>query len=101
MYSGNIPFPISPRNTAPMVAHLLKETATSYVFVGNDPANHTLLKDSINLLNGSSITSIDMPMYDEVSHDDAGATITQEQWSISQIELGQTALILHSSGGHP
>ena len=48
--AGHTVFPISPRNSAPAVAHLLTKTGTQHVFVGPESALQDLAAMSLKLM---------------------------------------------------
>ncbi|PBK69900.1 hypothetical protein ARMSODRAFT_974971 [Armillaria solidipes] len=53
-------FPISPRNSAPAVAHLLHEVGVEHVLVGRDASMQVLSRDALDIL-GSQYPSSDLP----------------------------------------
>lgn len=51
--AGFIAFPVSPRNSATAIAHLLRQTGVSFIFVGGDVPLQNLANASLELLKGS------------------------------------------------
>lgn len=93
--SGNIAFPISPRNSPPMVAHLLKETSAAYVFVTQDPATQALIADSLKDFPVDAVTILRFPEFDDIiCENDEPVQLP----GLSGIGMDNIALILHSSG---
>ncbi|KLO13762.1 acetyl-CoA synthetase-like protein [Schizopora paradoxa] len=93
MRAGFIVFPISTRNSASAIAHLLTKTTVSHLLVGRENALQTLASDSLNLLSDRPITST-MPTFEDVySTSDSFTPL-----SPSKARLESPAIILHSSG---
>ncbi|PBK84082.1 hypothetical protein ARMGADRAFT_1018748 [Armillaria gallica] len=63
MRLGYIPFPISVRNSAPAVAHLMKTTNAKYLIISGNPSMQTIADLVCNHYGGDSITTILMPKF--------------------------------------
>ncbi|KAK0215362.1 NRPS-like enzyme [Armillaria nabsnona] len=96
MRLGYIPFPISVRNSAPAVAHLMKTTNAKYLIISGDPPVQAIADLVCHQYDGDSITTIPMPKFNDIYSCDLK---THEPLPpFKQPEWTQTALILHSSG---
>lgn len=93
--AGCIAFPISPRNSAGAVAHLLSTTSVSCVLVSSESAVRTLFSESISLMrDGSHIQEVSMPTYHQLFHLERGF-----KWvPMKKPDINATACIYHSSG---
>ncbi|KAH7912516.1 hypothetical protein BJ138DRAFT_785575 [Hygrophoropsis aurantiaca] len=95
MYIGLSPFPISTRNSAAGVAHLLKATGVQKLFVSKDPAMQRLSKEAIEALakEGYSVETISMPQFSDLYTQGEPEPVV-----LRTIGLDATAIIMHSSG---
>ena len=97
MRAGYIPFVISPKNSAIAIAHLLKVTNCSTIFVGGGEAVHALAQEASSS-SDRSIELLPLPTFDDLysaSHE----TNSAEQLPCFPIDcVDKTALIAHSSG---
>ncbi|KAI8996302.1 acetyl-CoA synthetase-like protein [Trametes punicea] len=96
MYLGLTPFPISTRNSAIAVAHLVSKTGVRQMFVSADPAMQRLAREVIELLekDGRELELLPMPTFEDMygpGGDDALVPM-------GKVSPQQTCLILHSSG---
>lgn len=96
MYLGLTPFPISTRNSAIGVAHLVSKTGVRQMFVSADPAMQRLAHETIELLakDGLELELLPMPTFEDMygpGGDDALVPM-------GKVSPDQTAIILHSSG---
>ncbi|KAK0212031.1 NRPS-like enzyme [Armillaria fumosa] len=96
MRLGYIPFPISVRNPAPAVAHLMKSTNAKYLVITGDPSVQTIADLVCHQYDGNNITTIPMPTFSDIYSCDLKTheplpPFKQPKWT-------QTALIMHSSG---
>ncbi|KAL1943361.1 hypothetical protein VTO73DRAFT_4436 [Trametes versicolor] len=96
MYLGLTPFPISTRNSAIGVAHLVSKTGVRQMFVSADPAMQRLAHETIELLakDGLALDLLPMPTFEDMygpGGDDAFVPM-------GEVSPDQTAIILHSSG---
>lgn len=64
--AGFVPFLISPRNSAPAIAHLLADTRANHVLVGHDQPIRDLASEAMNILQRDPKYS-DLPALPEVS----------------------------------
>ncbi|KAI0028244.1 acetyl-CoA synthetase-like protein [Vararia minispora EC-137] len=98
MCSGMSPFPLSPRNSAAAVAHLLKTSGVLQVVVTPDPAMQALASETVAILTkqGIQIEVLPMPAFEDLFHEDP----PPEESSVRVCELRRdmTVLLVHSSG---
>lgn len=96
MYLGLAPFPISTRNSAIAVAHLVSKTGVRQMFVSADPAMQRLAHDAIEILakDGRELELLPMPTFEDMytAGDDEALV------PMGKVSPDQTAIILHSSG---
>ncbi|KAJ8508691.1 hypothetical protein ONZ45_g9065 [Pleurotus djamor] len=100
MYLGCTPFPISTRNSASGVAHLLQSTGTNHVFVSSDTAMQRLAHQAAEILKESceraqQVSILRMPIFTEIY---AQSEKTSISMAPKRMDLDSPALILHSSG---
>lgn len=92
--AGHVMFPISPRNSAPAVAHLLSKTNVAHVFVGAEPALQDLVQASLKLVGGCTLPTVStVPTFEEL--------YTNESFELlppPRLNLEDPAVIMHSSG---
>ncbi|KAH7912513.1 hypothetical protein BJ138DRAFT_785417 [Hygrophoropsis aurantiaca] len=95
MYIGLSPFPISTRNSAAGVAHLLQATGVQKLFISKDPAMQRLSKEAIEALakEGYSVETILMPQFSDLYTQGEPEPVV-----LRKIGLDATAIIMHSSG---
>ncbi|KAI8989661.1 acetyl-CoA synthetase-like protein [Trametes punicea] len=96
MYLGYAVFPISIRNSAPAIAHLVRRTSLRHLFVSQDPSMQRLAHETKELL-AQDDYEVELLPLPEFQH------LYNEREDGLDIELGpisekQTCLILHSSG---
>ncbi|PPR02158.1 hypothetical protein CVT26_012119 [Gymnopilus dilepis] len=100
MRAGYIVFPISPRNSAAAVAHLISKVATKHVFVGREQAMVDLSQDALKILraqhsNFSEPEFTPIPLFEDLflnSLDDP------DDIPFERGEPDNTIIYLHSSG---
>lgn len=56
-----IVFPISPRNSAQAVAHLITKVGVDHILVGRDPSMHDLVSDALEIVKLSSPSTLQSP----------------------------------------
>jgi acyl-CoA synthetase (AMP-forming)/AMP-acid ligase II len=106
MHAGLTPFPISARNSPGAIAHLLKATNASILYVSPDAAMRKLTAAAIKLLEDDSddykVKVMQMPEFaDLYSHKDTGANDNaDEDVQLNTMGPDDVALILHTSGKH-
>ncbi len=66
MRLGYIPFPISVRNSAPAVAHLMKTTNAKYLIISGDPSVQAIADLVCHQYDGDSIITIPMPKFNDI-----------------------------------
>ncbi|KDQ07667.1 hypothetical protein BOTBODRAFT_166803 [Botryobasidium botryosum FD-172 SS1] len=99
--AGYTAFPISPRNSPEAVAHLLHQTGSTHLVVGNEQALRELAQSALGLVarqhqRASAIVDIPIPAFgdlyieNDVDFEPLPPMVTPD--------FTQTALILHSSG---
>ncbi|KAF9034495.1 acetyl-CoA synthetase-like protein [Hymenopellis radicata] len=96
MFRGGIPFfPISPRNSPAAIAHLLKTTRPSHLFISSDTPMQELMAESMALLeeNDKPIVAA-MPVYEDIY---TGEREFQELPPKPR-DLSATRIVAHSSG---
>ncbi|KAH9851221.1 acetyl-CoA synthetase-like protein [Lenzites betulinus] len=96
MYIGVTPFPISIRNSAIGVAHLVSKTGVRQMFISADPAMQRLAHEAIELLRKDNyeLELIPMPSFEDLygpGGDDALVPM-------GKVSHENVAIILHSSG---
>ncbi|KAI9058660.1 acetyl-CoA synthetase-like protein [Trametes sanguinea] len=96
MYLGLTPFPISTRNSALAVAHLVSKTGVQQMFVSADPAMQRLAKETISLLrkDGRELEILPMPTYNDIYGPGGDNALVP----MAKANPNRTCLILHSSG---
>lgn len=97
--AGHTVFPISPRNSAPAVAHLLIKTGTEHVFVGPESSLQDLAAASLGIMQdaGSSAPAIEtIPAFESLF--DAGSDEGFEPLPQFKPDWNDPAVIMHSSG---
>ncbi|KAF5379549.1 hypothetical protein D9757_009276 [Collybiopsis confluens] len=105
--AGYIPFPISPRNSAVAVAHLISKTNTRHIFVSGDPAMQKLAENSLALLRENTENEVvqvpktldcyRMPYFLELYGYQESLT-SEPLPDLRGIRQDSPALIMHSSG---
>ncbi|GJE93533.1 acetyl-CoA synthetase-like protein [Phanerochaete sordida] len=96
--SGHVLFPISPRNSAAAVAHLLAQTCVAHVFVGAEPALQDLARAALELMDRDTArpTLSTVPAFEELYAD--GKHEPVEPLPPYRPQWDDPALIMHSSG---
>ncbi|KAK7037592.1 hypothetical protein VNI00_011084 [Paramarasmius palmivorus] len=91
---GVIPFPISPRFSAPVIAHLLQKAGVSHVFLNDDSCLRALVKDAVAIATRgrSQIEVRDLPSYDAMYTDTWPSQLPERDYDRSS-----TAMFVHSS----
>lgn len=97
--AGYIVFPISSRNSAAAVAHLLSTKNATHILVGEENSMQSLAKAALELMK-SSMTEIPgtsfMPLFHDIYIDEA--EVIFQPLPHVRPELDESAIILHSSG---
>ncbi|SJL02273.1 uncharacterized protein ARMOST_05599 [Armillaria ostoyae] len=96
-------FPISPRNSAPAVAHLLHEVGVEHVLVGRDASMQVLSRDALDIL-GSQYPSSDLPqlspvpVFEDLFLPDWRTRTNADDLPLLSVDPRTAGLYLHSSG---
>ncbi|SJL02284.1 uncharacterized protein ARMOST_05610 [Armillaria ostoyae] len=99
-------FPISPRNSALAVAHLLHKVGVQYVLVGRDMSMQDLARDSLDILKSQYSYSLDdlpnlspVPVFEELflQHWQDGLS-KSDDLPLTSVDPDAIVLYLHSSG---
>ncbi|KIM81777.1 hypothetical protein PILCRDRAFT_8450 [Piloderma croceum F 1598] len=97
--AGYTVFPISPRNSAAAVAHLLSAKNVTHMLVGEEKSMQSLAKTALELMK-LSMTEIPktslMPLFEDIYIDEADMIF--QPLPPSRPDLNELAVILHSSG---
>lgn len=98
MSLGHIAFPMSPRNSPIVTAHLLEKVEVAHVFVSGDPMMQTLVKGANALLVGKGLRAVKMlPMINAMGLA-TNAFGEALETGINEIADTDVTVILHSSG---
>lgn len=94
-----VPFPISPRNSAIAVAHLVKSVGVMQMLVSPDPAMQRLCSEAQDILrkDGIELDLLPMLQYEQISDESADAT-GDEEVVFPKLDIDRTVCIYHSSG---
>ena len=95
MHNGLVPFPISLRNSPFAVAHLIRSTNASAVYVNQNSANHRLAVEASEILakEGISLLILFVPKYEDLY-----CVTTMPDVALVKVDQDHPSLILHSSG---
>jgi acyl-CoA synthetase (AMP-forming)/AMP-acid ligase II len=93
MRAGFIPFPISPRNSAIAVAHLINVTKSRYVLVSSDTAMQGLYTSARERIESTEVQVFDMPTFEQLY-----GTECEPLPPLKDKKIDDSAIILHSSG---
>ena len=98
MRAGCVVFPISPRNSAVAVAHLVNKTRAQHVFVSPDPANQCLIKAASESLHDSFKFNVhSTPTFEDLFPTGDGS-LQEEFFVAPKRSANDIAAIFHSSG---
>ena len=101
MALGYTAFPLSPRNSASVTAHLIRTVGVEQVYVSADAAMQSLMKDSVGVLsseeNGRVVEVLPMIKFDELNDSKDGEEDPLAD-GVKEIADGEVTVILHSSG---
>jgi acyl-coenzyme A synthetase/AMP-(fatty) acid ligase len=98
LQTGAVSFPISTRNSALAVAHLLRSTNTHQVFVSDDAMMRSLFSETAKQLaqDDFAVQALDIPQFEHLYNNEAApAPGDVRLWSFN---FDSEAVILHSSG---
>ena len=96
MYLGLTPFPISTRNSAIAVAHLVTTTGVKQMYVSADPAMQRLAQEANELLvkDGNEFELLHMPTFEDLYGPGGDDTLVP----MGKVGPNKISVILHSSG---
>ena len=96
MYLGLTPFPISTRNSAVAVAHLVSKTGVKQMFVSSDPAMQRLAQEANEHLakDGLEFEVLPMPLFEDIY----GPGGDEEFVPMAKLTEERKSIVLHSSG---
>ncbi|KAI0070731.1 acetyl-CoA synthetase-like protein, partial [Panus rudis PR-1116 ss-1] len=97
--AGHMVFPISPRNSAPAVAHLLSKTNVDYVFVGPESSLQSLMASTFKIMEeaGNHLPNqANIPTFEELYPEDS--TKDFKPLPPYKPDWKDTAMYMHSSG---
>ncbi|KAI0651021.1 acetyl-CoA synthetase-like protein [Trametes meyenii] len=96
MYLGYTPFPISVRNSAAAVAHLVRRTSVHVLFVSPDGGMQRIANEAKEILEteGYEINLVPLPKFDDF-YDGHDESVSIEMGPVRE---DKPAIILHSSG---
>lgn len=98
MSLGHIAFPLSPRNSPIVTAHLLEKMGVTQIFVSEDSMMQTLAQDTNGLLVGKGMQAVKLiPMVSVMSLNTSTLGEALEN-GIRDIAEADVTVILHSSG---
>ncbi|PBK89816.1 acetyl-CoA synthetase-like protein [Armillaria gallica] len=97
--TGYVVFPISPRNSAEAVAHLLRKVSVRYVLVSKDPAMQAIMKGALDVLQLSADhnalpSSISFPSFEDLF----AAVPSTDEVPYGRGKLEDVVMYIHSSG---
>ncbi|KAI0794928.1 acetyl-CoA synthetase-like protein [Abortiporus biennis] len=106
MRSGNIAFPISPRNSPEAIAHLLMKTQVSFLLIADDAGLWEHAETAIkkvqeqegNPSNGHVTELLSIPSFEDMFPHQLGDDDSFKPLPPVKCSVDATALILHSSG---
>ncbi|KAK0216122.1 hypothetical protein IW262DRAFT_1449678 [Armillaria fumosa] len=96
-------FPISPRNSAPAVAHLLHKVGVQHVLVGRDASMQALARDALEILRSQHLsaelpkTSV-APAFEDLFLPEWQKNTNAEDLPLKSVDPDATIMYLHSSG---
>ena len=89
-----IPFPLSPRFSPAVIAHLLKKSGASYILVNDDPKLQELIQEAVKLLGKGTVVAIHkMPYFEDIFLQNS----MFEYLPSINLEPSDTAMLVHSS----
>ncbi|KAI0314196.1 acetyl-CoA synthetase-like protein [Amylostereum chailletii] len=96
MHLGRTPFPISTRNSASAVAHLVKETGVLQLLVSPDPATQRLSHEAADVLasDGYELQILPVPQFPDLYNNNDQL----EDFQPRTMDADHPVLILHTSG---
>ncbi|KAH7907693.1 hypothetical protein BJ138DRAFT_455649 [Hygrophoropsis aurantiaca] len=103
MRANYIVFPISPRNSAAAVAHLISKVGVQHILVGREPATLDLSKNSLDILRTQYPLDVvpelsTMPLFEDLFPPGLANPTSDEDLPFEYKGPDATVIILHSSG---
>ncbi|KAI0040339.1 acetyl-CoA synthetase-like protein [Auriscalpium vulgare] len=100
MRLGLVPFPISVRNSAAAVAHLIKSAHVLQLLVSPDPAMKRLAAEAAEMLSedGLQIEVLSMVLFDDIKDGGAGSATDGEDLEFKKLGIDDVLILMHSSG---
>lgn len=98
-----IVFPISPRNSAAAIAHLISKVNITHILVGHEQAMQDLAEETLNILNSEhpSIAKPDVspvPLFHELYLGPKIGSVNMDDFPLTRTNADDVTLYLHSSG---
>ncbi|KAK0447907.1 uncharacterized protein EV420DRAFT_1713021 [Desarmillaria tabescens] len=96
-------FPISPRNSAQAVAHLLHKVGVQHVLIGRDASMQALARDALEVLKSQYLvteppeTSV-APAFEDLFLPEWQKNTSAEDLPLKEVDPDSTIMYLHSSG---
>ncbi|OBZ74338.1 4-chlorobenzoate--CoA ligase [Grifola frondosa] len=100
MRLGLVPFPLSIRNTAAGIAHLIRTNHVLQVYVSEDAATQRLCSGAVEILeqDGWHLDVVVMMQFDQLSDLRSGTAETEPDVTLGRLDLNKVVVISHSSG---
>lgn len=96
MSLGHVAFPLAPRNTAAVIAHLLESSGATHILVSGEPAMQRLAQEAGEILREKGLGVKRLPM---ITHEEySPASDRQTVHKVVDVADDEVAIILHSSG---
>jgi len=104
--TGATLFPISPRNSAPAVAHLLETTGVTAILVGGEPSLNRLAAAAFSIIRnagGTPPSAALIPTFDDIFSTRSATVIDTDEFlpPLGWRRHDRAGLIVHSSGLSP
>ncbi|OBZ65571.1 Polyketide synthase HetM [Grifola frondosa] len=100
MRMGFVPFPLSIRNTAAIIAHLIRTNYVSQLYISDDAATKRLCRQAVELLeqDGWHIDVVTILQFDKLSNDAGTQPSAEHDIEFGKLDLDRVVIICHSSG---
>lgn len=90
-------FPISPRNSPQAVAHLLRETGVTHIFVSVEASVQQLADDAIRRLESMVVQKLPMPTFSLLFTSENSESEFEPE-PLGEFHMDDKAFVFHSSG---
>ncbi|PBK96038.1 acetyl-CoA synthetase-like protein [Armillaria gallica] len=103
LHASYVAFPISPRNSAQAVAHLLHKVGVQHVLIGRDASMQALARDALEVLKSQYLatklleTSV-APAFEDLFLPEWQKNTSAEDLPLKEVDPDFTMMYLHSSG---